>query len=90
MGIVTFICYYGNITRAHKRERERVTYASATIQAESKTTTIKRTILEIAHCCMCMECSLNVTMVLFIVVVLDSTRTVADGSYTLSCNIIMW
>ena len=39
------------------KERERVTYASATVQAESKTTTIKRTILEIAHCCMCMECS---------------------------------
>ena len=45
------------IARAHKRERERVTYASATVRAESKTTTINRTILEIAHCCMCMECS---------------------------------
>ena len=40
-----------------KKERERVTYTSATVRAESKTTTINRTILEIAHCCMCMECS---------------------------------
>ncbi len=31
------------------KERERVTYASATVRAKSKTTTINRTILENAH-----------------------------------------
>ena len=52
--------------------------------AKSKTTTINRTILENAVYTACtMECN-HTWPVLFIVVVLDFARTVADGSYTLS------
>ncbi len=71
-------CYY----QERIKERERVTYASATVRAKSKTTTINRTILENAHYTVYTACTMECNHtwpVLFIVVGLDFARTVADA-----------